>query len=140
MLIDRKDKEWSIKFVREILSYPKGLSQLEDLFTRHETVWPMEECPHKIFTYEDMMFDNCDQDICGKNEVVLSEWWVGEEEKMQVLTYRQLERIVSWELTVRIFRNMFKKKRQEKIKWTPRPPETPIRTERKLKCMTRKQK
>ena len=62
------------------------------------------------------MWDNIDQDICGKNEVVLSEDYVGEEEKMQVLTYRQLERIVNKELTLRILKNIFKKKQREKRK------------------------
>ena len=101
MLSDRVNTQWSIDFVKTFFSFAicydghsEGLNKMENIFKNHEGELAGVECPYGIFCYEDMMWDNRDQDICKPNEVVLSQHWAGEEENMQVLTYEQLKEIV----------------------------------------------
>ena len=95
MMVSRVEKQWSIDFVKSIVSLPNGLRKIEDLLFNHSTVCPLPECPFCIFTYQDMNNCNPCQDICKENEVVLSKDFVGYEEEIQVLTYDQLREIVS---------------------------------------------
>ncbi|MDE6596294.1 MAG: hypothetical protein K2K44_09845 [Oscillospiraceae bacterium] len=95
MLIDRANTQWSIDFINVVVNAPHGLERIEEFLSNKIIFHRLYDGdPYKIYTYEDMMWDNPDQNICKKNEIVLSIDFVGYEEEIQVLTYDQLKEFV----------------------------------------------
>lgn len=96
ILIDSTNRQWSIEFVNVVINAPHGLERIEDFLSNKMKFHRLyEEDPYMIYTYEDMIdIDSC-QNICKENEIALSIDFVGYEEEIQVLTYDQLEKIVS---------------------------------------------
>lgn len=94
MIIDRKNRQWSIDFVARWVSCPQGSDRIKDGLANHTIFYPwQQEDPYRIYTYQDMIDDDPYQDICKENEVVLSIKFVEYEEEIQILTYEQLEEI-----------------------------------------------
>ena len=94
MIIDSNNYSWTIEFISNIIHTPNGALLINNLFSNHTTVIPLPESPLCIFTYQDMIDENPSQDICKMDEVVLSKYFIGFEEEIQVLTYQQLKNIV----------------------------------------------
>ena len=95
MIIESVNKKWSIDFINVVVNSPHGLERIED-FLSNKMIFHChyEGDPYRIYTYQDMLDIDPNQNICKENEIVLSIDFVGYDEEIQVLTYDDFENIV----------------------------------------------